>query len=210
MEDVIHSSRDLVQEGPSVVICNGDKYKFLPLIAGQKHKLFDKNIDLSDLIGKLHYGQVYQYLHGAFLPLAYNPRTTTRPLLVGGEVSLGPGAGNNRNILDDGTAQTISHEEIEGMKKQGLDGNKIVAELVQNSQTFQQKSNFSKEKYVKRKVQKYVNTIQVFVPTAFIVCERYNIQYARRFFGLDLDASLSVGVYFVNVLFETVIFPRHR
>lgn len=63
---------------------------------------------------------------------------------------------DNRNInVNMHQAQKISYEEIEQMKATGASGDAIIQNLVQNSETFNQRTKFSKEKYLRRKKQKY-------------------------------------------------------
>jgi tRNA (adenine-N(1)-)-methyltransferase non-catalytic subunit len=68
--------------------------------------------------------------------------------------------GNNQTIVDDNAAQTLSHEDIENLKKQ-KSGKELVDALVQNSKSFENKTQFSQQKYLNRKKKKYMTTLRI-------------------------------------------------
>jgi len=63
---------------------------------------------------------------------------------------------NNKELVDDNKAQGLSAEEIAEMKKKGVGGESIIQALIQNSSSFQNKTEFSQQKYIKKKQEKYV------------------------------------------------------
>lgn len=64
---------------------------------------------------------------------------------------------NNQNVNDDPSAQQLTMDEIEELKKASADGGRELIDKVINSHTaFQKKTTFSQEKYIKRKEQKYL------------------------------------------------------
>ena len=60
----------------------------------------------------------------------------------------------NQTLWDDNTAQKISKEEIDAMKRDGVSGEKIIQALVSNSSSFSEKTSYSQEKYLKKKQKK--------------------------------------------------------
>lgn len=62
---------------------------------------------------------------------------------------------SNKDLLDDGTAQKLSKEDIEKLKGEGLQGTDIIEKLVENSATFSAKTEFSQDKYKRKKQKKY-------------------------------------------------------
>ena len=62
---------------------------------------------------------------------------------------------DNRNIIDDGNSQVLSKTEIEDFRDQALSSNDIVQKLVANSKTFNSKTGYSQEKYLKKKEKKW-------------------------------------------------------
>jgi hypothetical protein len=67
------------------------------------------------------------------------------------------GANNNSKLVDDNTAQQLRHEEIEKMKLDGRGGRAIVDAVVKNSATYADKTEYAKEKYVRKKQKKCVS-----------------------------------------------------
>lgn len=68
---------------------------------------------------------------------------------------LAAGGTNNSTLVDDNTAQQLKHEEIEQMKLDGRGGRAIVDAVVKNSATYANKTEYAKEKYVRKKQKKY-------------------------------------------------------
>ena len=64
------------------------------------------------------------------------------------------GYNDNRNLIDNNKAQGISYTAVTEMREQGIHGSEIVAALIENSATFDGKTEFSKAKYIKRKQMK--------------------------------------------------------
>jgi len=61
---------------------------------------------------------------------------------------------DNRNIFDDGRSQLLSTEEIVGLRSSGMSGHAIVGQLIENSKTFRDKTEYSQEKYLKKEREK--------------------------------------------------------
>lgn len=65
----------------------------------------------------------------------------------------GDSLANNQTTIDDTKSQKLTHQEIEQMKKDGS-SQEIIKAIVENSSTFEQKTEFAKAKYIKRKAKK--------------------------------------------------------
>ncbi len=50
--------------------------------------------------------------------------------------------------------QKLSERDIQQMKQSGVDGDKIVKALVENSASFKEKTEFAKKKYIAKKKNK--------------------------------------------------------
>jgi tRNA (adenine-N(1)-)-methyltransferase non-catalytic subunit len=61
--------------------------------------------------------------------------------------------GNNKEIVDDNTSQNLTSEQIGDLRK-NLSGRELVDALVQNSKSFSGKTQFSQQKYLKKKKKK--------------------------------------------------------
>ncbi|KAI8038080.1 hypothetical protein M5D96_009121 [Drosophila gunungcola] len=62
---------------------------------------------------------------------------------------------DNRDIRDDGEAQTLKPEDIAQLREECNDSSKIIEKLVENSKTFHNRTEYSQEKYLLKKEKKY-------------------------------------------------------
>eukprot|EP00899_Mesostigma_viride_P024770 jgi/Mesvir1/5478/Mv15528-RA.1 len=100
---------------------------------------------------------------------------------VGGDKTAGVDKGgvgdsgrrDNRNLLDRNNAQTLSAEDIARLKSEGVTGDKLVEVLKSNSATFATKTEFSQEKYLKKKKKKHCLRVILRRATAHRICEAY-------------------------------------
>jgi len=110
-----------------------------------------------------------------------------------------PAAGvDNRNLLDRDANQRLNRDDIEELRAKGASGTEIVGHLVENSITFKAKTEYSKEKYLKRKKKKYLSVITILRPSTRLLCEMYYNKGPSKLCGLRLD-SLTQLLLFSNV-----------
>ena len=81
--------------------------------------------------------------------------------------------GDNRDITDDTTKQLVQEAQINEKRAKGADGREIIDSLIQNSSTYNLKTQFSKEKWLKKKMQKYMVTFEVKKPGYVELCDLY-------------------------------------
>ncbi|NXR15824.1 TRM6 methyltransferase, partial [Semnornis frantzii] len=84
---------------------------------------------------------------------------------------------DNRNIVDDGKSQKLTHDDIKALKDKGIKGQEIVQQLIENSTTFRDKTEFAQDKYIKKKKKKYEAVITIVKPSTRILSTMY---YARE------------------------------
>nr|XP_014435513.1 tRNA (adenine(58)-N(1))-methyltransferase non-catalytic subunit TRM6 isoform X2 [Pelodiscus sinensis]XP_025033756.1 tRNA (adenine(58)-N(1))-methyltransferase non-catalytic subunit TRM6 isoform X2 [Pelodiscus sinensis] len=84
---------------------------------------------------------------------------------------------DNRNIVDDGKSQKLTHDDIQALKDKGIKGQEIVQQLIENSTTFRGKTEFAQDKYIKKKKKKYEAVITIVKPSTRILSTMY---YARE------------------------------
>ncbi|CAG0887218.1 unnamed protein product [Darwinula stevensoni] len=80
---------------------------------------------------------------------------------------------DNRHILDRSDSQRLTREEIEKLKSQGVLGSEMVNILVENSESFARKTEFSQEKYMKKKGKKYHGFVTLHRPTIRLLANVY-------------------------------------
>jgi len=77
---------------------------------------------------------------------------------------------DNRDLVDKDN-QKLSREEIDKMREDGVDGVEIMEKLIENSETFQAKTKFSQEKFLKKKAKKYHQYILIRKPSIRLLME---------------------------------------
>lgn len=101
---------------------------------------------------------------------------------------------DNRNITDDSESQTLTTEEIAKLREVGS-SNDIVEKLIANSKTFSEKTEYSQEKYMKKKEKKYYGYIQVRKPTIRILTQMFYRQDPGKTLGLRMDDLSQILTY---------------
>ncbi|RWS30652.1 tRNA (adenine(58)-N(1))-methyltransferase non-catalytic subunit TRM6-like protein [Leptotrombidium deliense] len=105
---------------------------------------------------------------------------------------------DNRFIVDDGKSQKLSKDDIETLKEEGLSGKEIIETLVENSSSFKSRTQFSQEKYLKKKHLKYSNFVRVYEPNPALLMEMYYAQNPFKTNYLRID-TLSQMLAHCNV-----------
>ncbi|XP_057678969.1 tRNA (adenine(58)-N(1))-methyltransferase non-catalytic subunit TRM6 [Corythoichthys intestinalis] len=160
-------SLHMINEGDNVVLKRGDVYKAVQ-IESRKKIVFEKQwFFLDNAIGH-HYSTAFEISPGGQLQLA-------KPKVVQSAGSDAKEAGtDNRNIVDDGKSQKLTRDDIETLKEQGLKGQEIIQQLIDNSSTFRDKTEYAQDKYIKKKKKKYENTVTILKPTCRILALMYH------------------------------------
>lgn len=95
---------------------------------------------------------------------------------------------DNRNLVDDNSAQKLQQKEIGALKSEGTTGAEIIRKLVENSATFRTKTEFSQAKYLKRKRQKYTPRMRLIRPCTQSLISCMYAKNAQRVLSLRPDA----------------------
>ncbi|XP_027331882.1 tRNA (adenine(58)-N(1))-methyltransferase non-catalytic subunit trm6 isoform X2 [Abrus precatorius] len=186
-------------EGCSVLldINDGDRLVFARLSPAAKLKIGNKNCSLQPLIGRA-FGTLFQVetaSDGPFLSPAQG-NVTNNEEIRDGEVNVE--SKDNRALIDNNLAQSLTGEDIEAMRRQGARGNEIIDALIANSATFEKKTLFSQEKYRLKKQKKYAPKVLMRCPVARSICEAYFKKYPSKIGFLRVD-TLSLLLSMGNV-----------
>ncbi|XP_029678744.1 tRNA (adenine(58)-N(1))-methyltransferase non-catalytic subunit TRM6 isoform X1 [Formica exsecta] len=102
---------------------------------------------------------------------------------------------DNRFITDDGMSQKLSKEEILRLQEDGKSGKEIISSLIENSVSFAAKTEYSQEKYIKKKERKYFRFLRICKPTIVSLHEVYFRQNHEKIGGLRMDALAQILSY---------------
>ncbi|KAK2531827.1 Trmt6 [Columba guinea] len=157
-----------IREGDCAVLKRDDVFKAVPVLRRRKI-IFEKQwFYLDNAIGHI-YGTTFEVTSGGNLqPKQEVEETTTETKEAGTD---------NRNIVDDGKSQKLTHDDIKALKDKGIKGQEIVQQLIENSTTFRDKTEFAQDKYIKKKKKKYEAVITIVKPSTRILSTMY---YARE------------------------------
>uniref|UniRef100_A0A1A9W3X5 tRNA (adenine(58)-N(1))-methyltransferase non-catalytic subunit TRM6 n=1 Tax=Glossina brevipalpis TaxID=37001 RepID=A0A1A9W3X5_9MUSC len=106
--------------------------------------------------------------------------------------SCGP---DNRNIIDDGDSQSLKPDDIEQLRDEYNESTKIIEKIVENSKTFHTKTEYSQEKYLKKKEKKYFEFVQIKQPNIRLIAEIYYRQDAERIMSIRMDTLSQIISY---------------
>lgn len=79
---------------------------------------------------------------------------------------------DNRNLVVDGDAQTLNSADIEKLRVSGSSASEIVGQIIENSKTFNSKTEYSQDKYLRKKEKKYFELVEIVLI----------LKHLRRFF----------------------------
>ncbi|XP_030950733.1 tRNA (adenine(58)-N(1))-methyltransferase non-catalytic subunit trm6 [Quercus lobata] len=188
-------------EGCSVLldINDGDRLVFARLSAGSTLKIGNKTYSLQPLIG-CPFGSLFQVENGdqGHCLARFVPTVEGNNIQEKGDFESQDEIKDNRALVDNNKAQSLTGEEINAMRSQGATGDEIVEALIANSATFEKKTSFSQEKYRLKKQKKYAPKVLLRRPFARSICEAYFKKYPARIGFLRVDA-LSLLLSMANV-----------
>lgn len=98
------------------------------------------------------------------------------------------GKRDNRAIKDDNKSQKMTRTDITKAKEDGQTAKQIIETLVENSTTFNQKTVYSQEKYLKKKQEKYSNYIRIYKPNTTLLCDMWFNQGAHKAGQIRIDS----------------------
>jgi len=99
---------------------------------------------------------------------------------------------DNRDLVDNESSQKLSKQEIIKMREDGVDGKEIVEKLIENSETFQNKTKFSQAKFLKKKAKKYHQYILVRKPSIRLLMEIHYKADPMKLMNLRIDSLAQI------------------
>ncbi|XP_077169321.1 tRNA (adenine(58)-N(1))-methyltransferase non-catalytic subunit TRM6 [Paroedura picta] len=158
----------VIREGDCAVLKRNEVYKAVAV--GKRRKItFEKQwFYLDNAIGHV-YGTTFEVTSGGTLQAKKRADESATETKKAGT--------DNRNIVDDGKSQKLTHDDIKALKDKGIKGQEIVQQLIENSATFSNKTEFAQDKYIKKKKKKYEAVITIIKPSTRILSTMY---YARE------------------------------
>ncbi|XP_012535640.1 tRNA (adenine(58)-N(1))-methyltransferase non-catalytic subunit TRM6 [Monomorium pharaonis] len=193
MEDTCETV-DMITVGTHVIVKKQDFSKVYKV--AENGILFlgkDQKVNMSEIIGK-PFWSIFE-----MVPLRGSKGTFTLKLTnqmessddLRSELS----GYDNRSIMDDGTSQRLSKDEIQQLQEAGKTGKEIIGSLIENSKSFAAKTEYSQEKYIKKKERKYLKFLTIHKPSILSLHEVYFKRKPDKIGGLRMDALAQILSY---------------
>uniref|UniRef100_A0A915NCZ9 tRNA (adenine(58)-N(1))-methyltransferase non-catalytic subunit TRM6 n=1 Tax=Meloidogyne javanica TaxID=6303 RepID=A0A915NCZ9_MELJA len=94
--------------------------------------------------------------------------------------------------------QIMTADDIAKLKAEGLSTENLVSKLVNGNSSFKDRSQFSKEKYVRKMTKKHSGKVMISRPNIRLLCQSYLYKDPERLAHLRLD-QLALLVQFLNI-----------
>ncbi|RCV34956.1 hypothetical protein SEVIR_7G212000v4 [Setaria viridis] len=187
-------------EGCSVLldINDGDRLAFFRLTPAATVKIGNKTCSLQPLVGR-PFGSLFRVGADGLVPCAAGDAPSREDSMEdGADGQVQDETRDNRSLVDNNTAQNLSSDDIEAMKRDGATGDEIVEALIANSSTFGKKTAFSQEKYKLKKQKKYAPKVLLRRPSTRSICETYFKKSPGRIGFMRVD-TLSLLLSMANI-----------
>ncbi|KAH9824250.1 Gcd10p family-domain-containing protein [Melampsora americana] len=118
----------------------------------------------NELLGE-PYGLTYEIEKSKLIKLIHQTDQSSTNTILMEKCNVEDILATNENIKESDGAQRMTGEEIEELKRLGLSGREIIQRQISQHTAFELKSEFSKEKYIKRKEKKFLKRFMCIEPT---------------------------------------------
>lgn len=188
-------NKELVKIGDYVIVQRQNYHKLYKVTEHGNLLLGKDNLEMSEIIGKPIW-TTYKLESKKGGKRLYTLRETKEVESLSEDLkSILPSGLDNRTIIDDGTSQQLSTEEIVGLREAGKSGKEIVGELISNSKTFHNKTEYSQEKYLRKKEKKYFEYVTIKKPTIKLIHDIYFRMDHLKISGLRMDTLAQLLFY---------------
>ncbi|XP_043201481.1 tRNA (adenine(58)-N(1))-methyltransferase non-catalytic subunit TRM6-like [Amphibalanus amphitrite] len=174
-------------DGKNYIIIKGSFMKLAKLKTQKQCQLGRASVDVAGLLGH-PVGTQFRLHSGGGKQRLMRPEPVEHTEDLADAIAADESAADNRNLLANQTSQAMTKERIMEMREQGATGREIVTTIVDNSTSFQGKTEFSQAKYVRKKQKKYFEFISVQEPTVRLVASMYYMQDPLKIMNLRVDS----------------------
>ncbi|CAG7716144.1 unnamed protein product [Allacma fusca] len=102
---------------------------------------------------------------------------------------------DNRDIFDDNKAQKMNAHDIRELREKGASSSEILETLISNSSSFNKKTEYSQEKYLKKKEKMYGDTVTLIKPTLSILADYYFKKDPAKILNIRADTLSQILSY---------------
>ncbi|KAG5490733.1 hypothetical protein JKF63_00855 [Porcisia hertigi] len=162
------STSDFIQEDDYVFISGGGSTKIVQIKKNVTVRLGRSGVALATTLIGMRYGGVCHLDHGGKKFVESHEYPDLDITEVGG----GEEMKDNRDLVDDNTNQQLSNDEVAAIRREKGLGD-LLQTLVEKSTSYETKTGFAQEKYLKKKKKKYGTLFKVERVTVDNLAELY-------------------------------------
>lgn len=188
---------NIIRTGDYVIVQRQGYTKLHKVKKSSKLILGSFNIEMNTVIGSKYYDmfQIKNMPDGKNL---YSLEKVEQINSASGSLNIEESGQDNRNIPNNADSQTLTKEDIDKLKEEKFCSNSIIGELISNSKTFNMKTGYSQEKYIKKKEKKYFEYLQIRRPTIRLLAQMFYRQDSSKTLGIRID-DLSQMLMYANI-----------
>ncbi|XP_043262195.1 tRNA (adenine(58)-N(1))-methyltransferase non-catalytic subunit TRM6 isoform X1 [Colletes gigas] len=158
------SETDVITIGKYVIVKKLNYKKIYKVTANGSLTLGKDLVDMGEIIGK-RFWTSFEMIPSKNGKRSFFLKEATETESWNDLLSTLSKGNDNRSIVDDGNSQKLSKEEIVQLQESGKSGKEIVGSLIENNKSFLDRTEYSQEKYLKKKEQKYLRHLTVCKPS---------------------------------------------
>lgn len=187
------NDNDIIKENDYIVIrLHDDKSTcVIKIICDQR--IARTRVNVKPLIGH-RYGTVFEIVNKKIVKVD-NPEVFESLIDEFNDTNNGneeDNRGDNSFYTDTNTSQKLKNKDVEQLKDSGISGVEIVKQLIANNSTWNVKTEFAQEKWLKRKQKKYIKQFRVIKCTPATLCEVYHGKSRDKICGIRWDVLAQV------------------
>ncbi|KAK4472722.1 hypothetical protein MN116_003948 [Schistosoma mekongi] len=183
----------LITEGTYALIRREHRYKFLKISSEEKVTFGGRTFSLKNAID-VPFGTTFLILGDQVHSVRYESIFDTESSSHNennDEIELK----DNRNLKGSPGNQKLTGSSIEQLRRNGVSGQDILDQIIEGSTTFEQKTQFSRQKYLKRKKNRHLSLFSIERPHARIFFEIYNNARPEKCLGLRFETVCRILSY---------------
>lgn len=196
---------ELIEAGDTLIVRSyDDKCSYILQVNGEK-KINKSRVSLKEIVGQ-PYGAVFELNNRKFQRVSeteqaatelYDPEDkddvietgTVEPLDNKTQIGI---RGDNSTYVDTNTAQKLTNEDISRLKESGMSGTEIIKNLIQNSDTFDLKTDYAQAKWIKKKENKYRRRYKILRSNPMSICEASFDKNREKICSLRVDSLAQI------------------
>lgn len=195
--DCITEDENVIRVGDHVVVQRQGYTKLHRVKKSSKLILGAFTVEMNNIIGS-RYFDMFQIKNIAGDKNLYTLEKVQEITPASGSLNIEESGKDNRNIPNNAESQSLTKEDIDKLKEEKFSSNNIIGELINNSKTFNMKTGYSQEKYIKKKEKKYFEYLQIRRPTIRLLSQMFYRQDYSKTLGIRID-DLSQILTYANI-----------